>query len=183
MTLLDIKRLVANKINQLPVHQWNSSHTQVTTRCCRCGDSKNILHGHFSIKIDENSDSLILYRCFKCNSTGILNSQDMEDLGAMLSMDDAKALDNLNRPNGKSTYSRQRPLKYHVPVIINPVNNKIKIDYINNRLGVEFTQDKIQESKIILSISWQNNSSSASTSKNTSSIGRKSCTFCFSALM
>ena len=152
MTLLDIKRLVANKINQLPVHQWNSSHTQVTTRCCRCGDSKNILHGHFSIKIDENSDSLILYRCFKCNSTGILNSQDMEDLGAMLSMDDAKALNNLNMPNGKSTYSRQRPLKYHVPVIINPVNNKIKIDYINNRLGVEFTQDKIQESKIILSI-------------------------------
>lgn len=65
MTLLDIKEIVESKINQLPVHQWNSSHTQVQTRCPYCGDSRNILHGHFSIKIDENSDSIMLMRCNK----------------------------------------------------------------------------------------------------------------------
>lgn len=152
MNLLDIKRIVREKIDQLPVHQWNSSHTQVQTRCPYCGDSRNILHGHLSIKIDENSDSIMLVKCFKCNQVGILTSQVMEDLGAPLSMDDAKALDVLNRPNSKSTYGRQKPLNYKVPVIINPVNSKSKLDYLNQRLGIEFTPEMIQESKIILSI-------------------------------
>ena len=152
MSLLDIKRIVREKINQLPVHIWNSANTEVCTRCIRCQDSRNRLHGHFSIKIDENSDSLIVYRCFKCNSAGILNSQDMEDLGVPLSIEDAKALDVLNRPNRKSTYNRQRPLNYKVPVIINPIDSKIKIGYLNDRLGIEFTPEMIQESKIILSI-------------------------------
>ena len=37
----------------------------------------------------------------------------MEDLGVPLSIEDAKALDVLNRPNSKSTYARQKPLKYN----------------------------------------------------------------------
>lgn len=152
MTLLDIKKIVEDKINQLPVHEWNSAHSNVVTRCCFCNDSRNRLHGHFSIKIDKNSDSIMLYRCFKCSETGILTSEIMENLGAALSMDDAKALDNLNRPNNKSTYGRQKPLNYKVPVIINPVDDQIKIDYLNRRLGLEFTPEMIQDSKIILSI-------------------------------
>lgn len=152
MTLLDIKEIVESKINQLPVHQWNSSHTQVQTRCPYCGDSRNILHGHFSIKIDKSSDSIMLVKCFKCSETGILTSEIMENLGAPLNMDDAKALDNLNRPNNKSTYGRQKPLNYKVPVIINPVDDQIKIDYLNKRLGLDFTPEMIQDSKIILSI-------------------------------
>ena len=152
MTLLDIKRIVREKINQLPVHIWNSANSQVVCRCGYCSDSRNRLHGHFSIKIDENSDSLILMRCLKCNESGILTSQVMEDIGAPLSIEDAKALDTLNRPNNKSTYGRQRPLNYKVPVIINPIDSKIKIGYLNDRLGIEFTPEMIQESKIILSI-------------------------------
>ena len=152
MTLLDIKRIVREKINQLPVHIWNSANSQVACRCGYCPDSRNKLHGHFSIKIDENSDSIMLYKCLKCNESGILTSQVMEDIGAPLSIEDAKALDTLNRPNNKSTYGRQRPLNYKVPVIINPIDSKIKIGYLNERLGIEFTPEMIQESKIILSI-------------------------------
>ena len=152
MTLLDIKQIVRDRINQLPVHIWNSANNQVQTRCPYCGDSRNRLHGHFSIKIDTNSDSIIVFRCFRCNESGILTSQVMEDIGASLSIEDAKALDALNRPSNKSTYARQRPLNYKVPVIINPIDNKIKLDYLNNRLGIEFTSEMIQESKIILSI-------------------------------
>ena len=152
MTLLDIKKIVREKINQLPVHIWNSANNQVQSRCPYCGDSRNKLHGHFSIKIDMNSDSIILYRCFRCNESGILTSQTMEDFGVPLSIEDAKALDVLNRPNNKSTYARQRPLNYRVPVLIDPVDSKLKLDYLNNRLGIEFTPEMIQESKIILSI-------------------------------
>ena len=152
MTLLDIKQIVRDRINQLPVHIWNSANNQVCCRCPYCNDSRNRLHGHFSIKIDTNSDSIIVFRCFRCNESGILTSQVMEDIGAPLSIEDAKALDALNRPSNKSTYARQRPLNYKVPVIINPIDNKIKLDYLNNRLGIEFTSEMIQESKIILSI-------------------------------
>ena len=152
MTLLDIKKIVLDRIKTLPVCIPNSGQTNWVTRCPYCGDSRNILHGHFSIKIDMNSDSIMLARCFRCNESGIITSQTMEDLGVPLSIEDAKALDVLNRPNSKSTYARQKPLKYKVPVLINPVDNKIKLDYLNERLGIEFTPEMIQESKIILSI-------------------------------
>ena len=152
MTLLELKHILADRINQLSVHQWNRAHTEVTTRCPYCGDSKNILHGHFSIRINTNDDSICLYRCFKCSEAGILNSQVMEDLGVYLSIDDIKSIDVLNRPNSKSTYSRQRPLKYKVPVVINHVDNKLKLDYLKSRLGLEFTDEMIQEYKIVLSI-------------------------------
>ena len=152
MTLLDIKCIIRDKINQLPVHIWNSANNQVQTRCPYCGDSRNRLHGHFSIKIDMNSDSIMLVRCLRCNESGILTSQVMEDIGVPLTIEYAKSLDTLNRPNSKSTYGRQRPLNYKVPVIINPIDSKIKIGYLNDRLGIEFTPEMIQESKIILSI-------------------------------
>ena len=152
MTLLDIKKIVLDRIKTLPVCIPNSGQTNWVTRCPYWGDSRNILHGHFSIKIDMNSDSIMLARCFRCNESGIITSQTMEDLGVPLSIEDAKALDVLNRPNSKSTYARQKPLKYKVPVLINPVDNKIKLDYLNERLGIEFTPEMIQESKIILSI-------------------------------
>ena len=152
MTLLDIKQIVLDHIKTLPVCIPNSAQTNWVTRCPYCSDSHNRLHGHFSIKIDTNSDSIIVFRCFRCNESGILTSQVMEDIGAPLSIEDAKALDALNRPSNKSTYARQRPLNYKVPVIINPIDNKIKLDYLNNRLGIEFTSEMIQESKIILSI-------------------------------
>lgn len=152
MTLLDIKRIILDHIKTLPVCIPNSAQTNWVTRCPYCNDSRNRLHGHFSIKIDTNSDSIIVFRCFRCNESGILTSQVMEDIGAPLSIEDAKALDALNRPSNKSTYARQRPLNYKVPVIINPIDNKIKLDYLNNRLGIEFTSEMIQESKIILSI-------------------------------
>lgn len=152
MNLLDIKRIVKDHIMQLPVHEVNSAGNQFVTRCPYCGDSKNQLHGHFSIKIDENSDSICLWRCFKCNEAGILTAQNMEDIGAPLSIDDAKALNVLNRPNNKSTYGRQRPLNYKVPTVIRSADNQFKIDYLNQRIGLQFTPEMIQESKIVLSI-------------------------------
>lgn len=151
MTLLDMKRHIQDKINHLAVHEWNSAHTNVVTRCPYCGDSRNILHGHFSIKIDINSDSIMLYRCLKCNETGILSSQVVEDIGIYLESDIAKALDVLNRSNSKSTYGRQKPLNYKVPIKIDPVDSKSKLEYLKERLGIEFTSKMISDSKIILS--------------------------------
>ena len=152
MTLLEIKRIVKDYLHTLPVCISNSSNTNFQTRCPYCGDSHNQLHGHLSIKVDENDDSICLYRCFKCSESGILTSQVMEDIGCPLPTDDAKALDTLNRPNNKSTYGRQKPLNYKVPVIINPVDYKVKIEYLNHRLGLDFTPDMIKDCKIILSI-------------------------------
>lgn len=151
MTLLDIKENIQDKIQSLPVHNWNSAHTQCTVRCPYCGDSNNRLHGHFSIKIDTHSDAIMLYRCLKCSEVGIINSQVIEDIGIQLSIEDAKALDNLNRPNSKSTYGRQKPLNYKVPVIINPVDYQSKLNYLNHRIGIEFSPEMVSESKIILS--------------------------------
>ena len=60
MTLLDIKRIILDHIKTLPVCIPNSAQTNWVIRCPYCGDSRNRLQRHLSIKIDMKSDSIIL---------------------------------------------------------------------------------------------------------------------------
>lgn len=152
MTLLELKHELIKKIRGLPVCIPNSSYTQWTVRCPYCGDSRTSSHGHFSIKINTNSDDLCVYRCLKCNEAGILSSTTLNDLGIYMNREFSQSVDALNKPSGKSDYFRSKPKIYRVPTIIKKSVTKPKLDYLQSRIGVEFTSEVIQQSKVILSI-------------------------------
>lgn len=152
MTLLDVKEMVLQKLKTLRVCIPNSICTQWVVRCPYCKDSRDPSHGHFSILINMDTDDLIKYRCLKCPEAGIMNPSVMEELGLILSIEEAQALTTLNRSTGKSTYFKSKPKNYMVPPIISPVNVKPKLDYLQRRLGFEFTDREILDCKIVLSI-------------------------------
>ncbi len=151
MKLIEAKQFVIARLRGLPVCIPNSSMSQWVTRCPYCPDSRDPTHGHFSIKIDTQSDELMLYRCLKCNEHGLLSSQTLDDLGIYLTQDEATELDRANR-GGKSNYWNEKPKDYFIPPPISPANLEFKLNYLESRFGFRMTEQMVQESKIVLSI-------------------------------
>lgn len=54
-----------------------SGREYITQTCPFCGDNK----GHMYVLIDLNSDTPVLYHCFKCPARGIMNKKFLELLG------------------------------------------------------------------------------------------------------
>ena len=76
----EIKEQIINQLKTLPICKPTSNMRNWVVRCPYCGDSMKSNHGHFSILIDLQSDAPMLYRCFRCNESGILIPQVLEDL-------------------------------------------------------------------------------------------------------
>lgn len=152
MILLECKDMVLSKIKTLSVCKPNSSETQWVVRCPYCGDSKDKSHGHFSILINRGTDDIMMYRCFKCNEAGILKPEILEDLGIYLTEDERNAIRVCNKNSGKSSYNRNRPKDYRIPPIVNTPAVQAKLNYLQQRLGIEFTPELIDKCKIVLSI-------------------------------
>lgn len=152
MTNQDVKREVIRYIKTLPVCIPNSQETQWTVRCPYCGDSKNPDHGHFSIKIDVNSDGPMLYRCFKCPSSGILTPDVLDDIGCKVDNDFAKNLNTVNKNSSQNNpFMNIRNKKYIVPLATDSRLN-FKKEYINSRLGLDLTYEELRDLKVVFDI-------------------------------
>lgn len=153
-TIMETKQYILDQLHTLSVCQPNTMRTQWTVRCPFCGDSKDLSHGHLSIQIDLNDDDApMLYRCFKCEASGILDANLMSELG--LVVDDGfkdgirKAT---KRASKKSRFTNDRIESYSV---ITPKMSplvQVKLDYLNRRLGANFTVEDSISYKLILDL-------------------------------
>lgn len=152
MNQIDIKRLVLSKLQMLSVCIPNSSETQWVVRCPYCGDSVHEDHGHFSIKIDLDSDAPMLYRCFKCNESGIITTQVLQDLGCIV---DDELTENLGSYNKKikrnNPFLNMKNRDWVVPLCTNYEHNE-KRYYINERLGLNYSFDDYRKLKVVFDI-------------------------------
>lgn len=148
----EIKERVIYLLSTLPVCKVNNGETQYTVRCPYCGDSSNPSHGHLSIKINKDDNSEMLYRCFKCDSSGLLGVNLLEDLGLSFDSDMRSELKRFNRnivtkSNGYSTGFNN----YILPISVEDNrSNRMKLDYFNHRLGLALSYDDVCKDKIIL---------------------------------
>lgn len=146
------KHMVVELLKTLPVCKPSSNLRNWVVRCPYCGDSRTSNHGHFSIRVDEQSSAPMIYRCFKCNDSGLLTVQTLEDLGLRVSGDLTNGISFLNRVGSNSSYFKDRIKKFKVPVPRDTAENAQKLDYINRRLGTSITYEECSEYRIILSI-------------------------------
>ena len=58
-----------------------SGGTEIVCRCRYCPDSRDQNHGHMYIKVPQESDDPILFHCFKCQTSGALDSRTLLDWG------------------------------------------------------------------------------------------------------
>lgn len=124
------------------------------TRCPFCGDSqRNLNTGHLYIRINVNDNFPMVYNCFKCTESGIVDSEFL----SMMDIDNNDIKSDLITMN-KNTDKMSSHKFLNGEKIINfdyklpEVDRCRKIEYIEERLGIEIDEEDIIKMKIIVSL-------------------------------
>lgn len=154
MSNFELKQQLVEKLQSKGDYFRKVNDVEYRTRCQFCGDSsKNLNTGHLYIRINFDDNFPMVYHCFKCGMSGIVNqdflsTMDIDDLDmkSKLSMYNKHA-DNLEAykfVNGDKTiiFDYTRP----------EIKDYRKIKYIEKRLGKSFTEEDIEQMKIITSL-------------------------------
>lgn len=141
----DLMKIKYDLINEMESNSLfeKVSNIRYKCRCCICGDSQSDYRKkHMYIKCDTSTDEPILYICFKCNKSGIINQYMLQQIG----------ISNVNIDNlSISTYKRIQSIK-NVPtnvVIGSPLLHGDQDGYIEYRLGKGFSWDDYNKFKIV----------------------------------
>lgn len=151
-----IERLASSLHSEGRIARYNNTKTELVIRCVYCGDSiKNSHHAHFFIA----THPPFPFYCQRCNTKGILDGQTLRDI----QIDDIELLIDIRKENRKvlkefsikSTNSISL-LDGHKKLVIPPYDKehpKIQpcIDYLNQRIGVNFTLEMLNKIKLIYS--------------------------------
>lgn len=132
-----------------------SGGKEVVTRCKFCGDSANKRHAHFYIKVPQSKDELSFYHCKRCPNHGIVDDELLRKLGCTDSNILIEVIKHntevLSLPKYKSLKTINiYPLRWNL--IRKEPTNQSKLDYINSRIGANFTYSDLASVKIILNL-------------------------------
>ena len=148
-----------NYINFLLTHFKNPKLVkmgkEVSCRCPECPDGKDPKSRHFGITIPQSETEPSLYHCFKCHCKGVITYQKLLEWDVF---DDKIALEITEHNKKCSTVSSNS--KYFNKSIYNLYNyttkdddaSKIKLAYINTRLGANLSYEDCRRLKIALNL-------------------------------
>ena len=131
-----------------------SGGRQIVCRCHLpgCTDTKR----HLYIGPFDNSDNPIMYNCFKCPSnghgSGVLNEEFLELYG--IDSDIGKEVVKSNKGSSYKSYTRNKEYVYRVSNwhITDCSMSRNKLQYINDRLGLNLTYQDCIDNKIVLNL-------------------------------
>ena len=125
----------------------------IYVRCPICGDSiKHLDKPHCSIWIREGLP--LIYHCWICTNSGIVNKEFLSDLN-VLDSDIHSYVTTYNKSNMKGNkinnvfITENKTQNLSIPTIR---NKDYKVDYIRNRLGINFTKRMLEYLRCIVSI-------------------------------
>lgn len=154
MDILELKMDLINELSLLPAYKNPNHGVQHVVRCPYCGDSiKSFDHGHFSIKIVPDNDFPIIYRCLRCDESGVFTQNTLKDLNIGTTATRSAALRTMSRKS-KKVLSRYNIIT-EVPRLSIPryedMNYKIgrHISYLENRLDIEVTPGMLHDMKVV----------------------------------
>lgn len=146
-----LKEYLVNNVTHAKIVQ---NGKQVAMRCHVCGDSMNLSSKHLYVGILPNAD-VIVYHCFRCNASGIVNGKFLRDVN-IYEPDMAQAINEVTKRSSVHSYNAKVRwmLRNYVPIIWaerNPLNDA-KLSYIERRIGPGITYDNLARYKIILDL-------------------------------
>lgn len=150
MDMRDFKRNLITEITETIFPSGYKNH-ELGVRCPFCGDSrKDPTHYHLNIRINPDDDYPLVFRCLRCNTSGLLNSELLAMIGAS-SSEYGVELKRYNRlsckKNGIVINKKGIDLKIPKVEITDKVRQKHK--YIENRLGLELSIEELSNKKIV----------------------------------
>ena len=124
---------------------------ELNVRCPFCGDSvKNANSAHLSIRINPDDDQPLVFRCLRCNTTGIFNGTTLSMIG-IYSSTNSTNIERYNRLSCKKhgLTSSKKGLNIKFPEL--QINDSVlqKHHYIENRLGTSLDIYELHEKKIV----------------------------------
>ena len=124
---------------------------ELNVRCPFCGDSvKNANSAHLSIRINPDDDQPLVFRCLRCNTTGIFNGTTLSMIGVYSSTNSTN-IERYNRLSCKKHgfTSSKKGLNIKFPEL--QINDLVlqKHRYIENRLGTSLDINELHEKKIV----------------------------------
>lgn len=151
----DISKEIINSLLSTPYAKIiDSEHVYV--RCPLCGDStKHLDKPHCGIWIVP--DQPLIYHCWICEESGIVNHHFLDLLG----ITDNQVINdvgiyNQSRSGGKKNYLFNRARKNfqpQIPSIEDNEFNRAKLEYMQNRLGINFTYRSLEYLRVIFDLS------------------------------
>ena len=139
-------------LQHLPLAKPAKGGTQVVCKCMVCDteDTK----GHCYIGPFDETDSPIMYNCFRCNpnnpdKSGILNQDFMNRYN--LWIPNEYQMNKSGNYIKKKIVGNKKILDLSIP-IVDDKENRIKLEYINKRLGLQLTYEDMVELKLCLNL-------------------------------
>lgn len=154
MNSADLKFFIIDLLQKEPAYHQSRNGVQHYVRCPFCGDSRNVNHSHLSIKIDtDNENEPMLYRCLKCNSSGLVSNTFLEELDIFIESSVKRDLKLFGRKSMKINRLVNNDMeKYSVPLYSNDHVYQSKLEYLNSRLGIQVSLNTAKDYKIILNL-------------------------------
>ena len=126
----------------------------VIMRCRYCGDSSNPNSRHMGVKVPQDND-VPFFNCFKCHTSGPVTVNTLLKWG----LDDNNAIvdysDYVSRvsklPQNKKVLNTNT-YKLRNNIISQSRISEIKLNYINNRLGLSLSYEELLSKKIVLNL-------------------------------
>lgn len=141
-------------LSNIPTAKEASGGKFVACRCFYCPDGKSRDSRHFYIHIPESNDDPSWYYCHKCHNSGIVTNKTLLSWG-IYDNNIGQELIYHNKKCARST-KNSRYYNYTSLNIRNIINDselsRIKLDYINNRIGQNFTLQDLSDLKICLNL-------------------------------
>lgn len=151
--MTDLKELIIEELKKTQsVLNISLSKINHYVRCPYCGDSLNPNHAHLSMKIDiSDPTSPMLFRCLRCNTSGMVTETLLEDIGVFLDSETKKNL----RSYTKRSMKLAKLVNLNVERFFVPLSNEDsltsrKIEYVRDRLGIDLDVKSAVDYKIIL---------------------------------
>ena len=161
--MLDKYKLKQFLLSHFPNAKLAAGGKEVVIRCPFCGDSqKDMRDAHFYIGLEtqydnENYQVPPKYHCFLCNKGGILTGNLLLEM-LNYNIDDEPLIYELNIIANKFKNTRtvkSKFKKYDYTTIGCCEKSQLdmeKLDYINNRLGINLTIDQALKDKIVFNL-------------------------------
>lgn len=154
MHSIDMKLAIIDMLQQRGTYSVSTSGIQHYTRCPFCGDSQNLSHAHLSVKINtDNDNEPMVYRCLKCNVSGLVTEDFLDELDVYIDTDMRKSLKTYTKKSMRyAKLTNMDAEKFIVPLCRETDRNLSKLRYVNDRLGLSLDLADAQNRKMILSI-------------------------------
>ena len=140
-------------LTHMPVAKLASGGKELVCRCRYCPDSDDPKHAHMYIHIPQDSQDISFYHCKKCGAKGYVTYHTLTEWGVWNDQIASMLISLYKNMKIKGVNEKHEVYNLHNTFVnTNNVSTIDKLNYINNRLGLDLSIQDCLNNKICLNL-------------------------------